>query len=142
MSTPNPQTIPSIQTQPKYPRKDNKGNKSPASPPRLYPTPQYHLSSSHRPLQSSHGGSSAENPSAGPSVDARQGLEHLQAPQGAHAGGSSTTAAKLLGPPEPACFLWGDEESSDSGTSGTGWVRSRWTPRFLLFLLLPDEDPG
>src|SRR5437660_371483 len=139
---PTPQTMPCIQTQPKHPRKDNKGNKSPASPPRLYPTPQYHLSSSHRPPHSSHGGSSGENASAGPSVDARQGPEHLQAPQGARAGGSSTTAAKVLGPPEPASFRGGDEEPSDSGTSGTGWVRSRWTRRFLLFLLLPDEDPG
>src|SRR5205807_3969192 len=25
---------------------------------------------------------------------------------------------------------------------GTGWVRSCWTQRFLLFLLLPDEDLG
>src|SRR5437588_8753415 len=128
--------------QPKYPRKDNKETKSPASPPRLYPTPQYHLSSSHRPPHSLHGGSSGENVSAGPSVDARQGPEHLQVPQGARAGGSSTTAAQVLGPPEPACFRGGDEEPLASRTSGTGWVRSRWTRRFLLFLLLPDEDLG
>src|SRR5437879_9825051 len=85
--------MPSIQTQPKYPRKDNKKNKSPASPPRLYPTPQYHLSSSHRPPHSSHGGSSEENASAGPSVDARQGPEHLQAPQGIPATGGPTPVA-------------------------------------------------
>src|SRR5437588_596073 len=132
----------SIQAQPKHPRKDNKGNKFPASPPPLYPTPQYHLSSTHRPPHSLHGGSSGENVSAGPSVDARQGPEHLQAPQGARAGGSSTTVAKVPGPPEPACFRGGDEESSDSGMSGTVWVRSRLTRRFLLFLLLPDVDPG
>src|SRR5205807_600913 len=96
----------------------------------------------HRPPHSSHGGSSRENTSAGPSVDAWQGPEHLQAPQGIRAGASSTTAAKVLGPPEPACFRGGDEESSDSRTSGTGWVRSCLTRRFLLFLLLPDEDPG
>src|SRR5437588_10280100 len=64
-----------------------------ASPPRLYPTPQYHLSSSHRPPYSSHGGSSEENASAGPSVDARQGPEHLQAPQGIRATGGSTSVA-------------------------------------------------
>src|SRR5437588_3532081 len=139
---PTPKQYPPSKRSPNIRERTTKKNKSPASPPRLYPTPQYHLSSSHRPPHSSHGGSSGENASASPSVDARQGPEHLQAPQGARAGGSSTTAAKVLGPPEPACFRGGDEEPADSGTSGTGWVRSRWTRRFLLFLLLPNEDPG
>src|SRR5437879_10382906 len=60
---------------------------------RPYLIPQYHLSSSHRPPHSSHGGSSEENASAGPSVDARQGPEHLQAPQGIRATGGSTSVA-------------------------------------------------
>src|SRR5207302_336371 len=114
----------------------------PASPPRLYLTPQYHLSSSHCPPHSPRGGSSEENASAGPSVCARQGPEPLQAHQGVCAGSSLTTAAEVLGPPKPACFRRGDEESSNSGTSGTWQVRSCWTRRFLLFLLLPDEDLG
>src|SRR5205807_3649158 len=110
--------------QPKHLREDNKGNKSPASPPRLYPTPQYHLSSSHRPPHSSYGGSSQENASDGPSVCTQQGPEHLLVPPGICATGGSSSVANTRAGTAPAHSGKDDDYSSELETSVTGSVLS------------------